>query len=386
MKFRELTLIVSGTIKDGKHIKYGKPFSGDYTMQITVDQNIVCESDIAMDDDIFRTQEFLNDYFDDETKLFKKELKIELKFISKNKKNEIIICDTTLKLLPNDEQKLEEGDSDIFTFDNIIFRFTELFTIIRLSCQGYNGDNCENETKEDLTPDLDYGISICTDSKTCLFGDEECDNNSYCNNQGTCFDNSTDKQKYCSCNKGWVGPTCSSRECAFDEVEYYFGNIIFHNFIGDRDEFCEKKTKCENETYCSNNGACVQYGDFMFCLCNQTQFTGENCEKKCPNKCGDNQNCTESNNGTLYCYPSLTYLNELYTTISRQFDLKLHISKIVLVVLLVCICQEIIFSSNKRNKLFARNTSLAAIIKSQKARKKMINADYNRYSNARNST
>ncbi|KAF0985917.1 hypothetical protein HZS_2025, partial [Henneguya salminicola] len=81
--------------------------------------------------------------------------------------------------------------------------------------------------------------------------------------------------------------------------------------------------------------------------------------------------------GTLYCYPSLIFLNKLYKTsdsldVSRQFDFKLHISKIVLVVLLVCICQEIIFSFYRRNKRFARNTSWAAIIKLQKTRKKLL--------------
>ncbi|KAF0985267.1 LOW QUALITY PROTEIN: hypothetical protein HZS_2694 [Henneguya salminicola] len=67
-----------------------------------------------------------------------------------------------------------------------------------------------------------------------------------------------------------------------------------------------------------NLGECLQYGDFMFCLCIRSEYTGENCEKKCDPKCEMGNNCTASENvifqykGTLYCYPSLQYLENLY--------------------------------------------------------------------------
>ncbi|KAF0989280.1 hypothetical protein HZS_926 [Henneguya salminicola] len=45
-----------------------------------------------------------------------------------------------------------------------------------------------------------------------------------------------------------------------------------------------------------NLGECLQYGDFMFCLCIRNEYTGENCEKQCSPKCEEGNNCTESEN------------------------------------------------------------------------------------------
>ncbi|KAF0987467.1 hypothetical protein HZS_7213 [Henneguya salminicola] len=66
--------------------------------------------------------------------------------------------------------------------------------------------------------------------------------------------NLEDNTKHCACVEGWAGPTCTDRECAFDEEEYYFGIFIILNPQGDKEHFCEKKDKCDDESYCKNNG------------------------------------------------------------------------------------------------------------------------------------
>ncbi|KAF0987270.1 hypothetical protein HZS_6327, partial [Henneguya salminicola] len=314
-------------------------------------------SDIAISGHEFRGQEVLNDYINSEEKLFMKSLTVKIELFKKEEKaDKTTIFDSEIKIVPNDEVSVLGNDHDVFNFSHIIFR---------LSCHGYTGFNCEYFKKEEekLITDFYSGISICKDPIKCDSKDIPCDNNKYCKDHGTCFNNFTDMTQYCSCSEGWAGPTCKDRECAFDEEEYYF--VIAKIVV-----------KCKFQ---HNLGECLQYGDFMFCLCIRNEYTGENCEKQCDPKCEEGNNCTESENGTLYCYPSLQYLEKIYTDnpltckytfflriALKQYNFPLCVLIILIMIYLAYIFTNILFSLQMESISFSEMNNLMERIKLRK--------------------
>ncbi|KAF0987143.1 hypothetical protein HZS_5440 [Henneguya salminicola] len=293
-----------------------EPYFIEYNLKLTVDGAHICTSLIAVGEGEFRVDELLNDYFTDQTKLFKKDLTVKIQFVQTDSTSEINVLEKQINLYPDDEENYQDvGLKSPFNFKNIIFR---------LSCYGYTGYNCQFNVieNENYYTDFDTGDLVCKNLENCgerIKVDEECENKTYCNSHGTCYNNKTDLSKYCVCDENYAGEFCEFNECSFEEDDYYFGVTLNINNQGIMIFFVQKlHAKGHNPakmvvfiTIEPFLGECEQYGTFQFCKCNRTKYTGKNCEIECSEDCTLGSNCTEDEDGA-YCYPSLEYLKQKY--------------------------------------------------------------------------
>ncbi|KAF0989279.1 hypothetical protein HZS_925 [Henneguya salminicola] len=245
MVYREMKLIIYGATKltvpetDSILFRYN---SSVYYIDISINDILLCTSDIAISGHEFRAQEVLNDYIILENGLFTKSLTVKIELYKINEKNKkTTILDSEIKIVPNDEISVLGNDDDVFNFSHIIFR---------LSCHGYTGFNCQyfESEEEKLITEFYSGILICKDPIKCGQGmilHATIMHTVKITEHVLMYDeiNLTDRTQYCSCLEGWSGPTCNDRECAFDEEEYYFGIILFLTHFRRQRTFLSKKRK-----------------------------------------------------------------------------------------------------------------------------------------------
>uniref|UniRef100_A0A7M5X290 Uncharacterized protein n=2 Tax=Clytia hemisphaerica TaxID=252671 RepID=A0A7M5X290_9CNID len=165
------------------------------------------------------------------------------------------------------------------------------------TCQcpkGFEGRNCTDNINEcerfpKLCDSLDWK-AVCRDTMgsyececstkfqgpNCTEDVNECDTPSNCVNGKECFNSVAAKNNpngyHCDCKPGWSGIRC---------------NKAFFP--------CLSYLKTHGEPYCNNSGNCIDQGDDPVCNCNNTGYTGKQCEDEIdecdPTPCKNNGTC-----------------------------------------------------------------------------------------------
>ena len=115
-----------------------------------------------------------------------------------------------------------------------------------------------------------------------IFGVEICRDNQFCRRNGICIEGNT-----CACQPGKFGDFCDFKNRNYGE------NTI--NSL--RCELFPAVTQLD----CLNDGVCVAFGSQPFCICMDTEFTGEVCQfnRTCESTC--NVDLMPDQNGNLFC-------------------------------------------------------------------------------------